>query len=62
MQAEVAHLGLRSLYFEPGYFRTSFLNDGHRQTYEPRIEDYRVVTERVNAAFEGIPFSSFLVL
>ncbi|KIJ47758.1 hypothetical protein M422DRAFT_226126 [Sphaerobolus stellatus SS14] len=50
MHAELSPLGLRSLYFDPGYFRTAFLNDGHRQAYVPRIEDYRELTEKANAA------------
>ncbi|KAL1742769.1 hypothetical protein HDZ31DRAFT_83893 [Schizophyllum fasciatum] len=50
LHAEIAPLGLRSVCFDFGYFRTSFLTPEHRTPYEPRIEDYRGVTEEVNTA------------
>ncbi|GJJ15055.1 hypothetical protein Clacol_009330 [Clathrus columnatus] len=53
LQLEVGHLGLRNLCFEPGYFRTSFLADGHRQPYNPRISDYNEITQRAHNALEA---------
>jgi NAD(P)-dependent dehydrogenase (short-subunit alcohol dehydrogenase family) len=40
---EVAPLGLRSIYLEPGYFRTDFLNQGKRPEFVHRIEEYKPV-------------------
>jgi len=40
---EVAPLGLRSIYIEPGYFRTSFLGQGNRSEFIHRIDDYKPV-------------------
>ncbi|KAF8574246.1 short-chain oxidoreductase [Ramaria rubella] len=48
MDAEISPLGLRSLYFEPGYFRTSFLEADHRSPYDPRIQDYAEMTREAN--------------
>jgi len=39
---EVAPLGIRSIYLEPGYFRTSFMAHGKRE-FDFRIEDYKTV-------------------
>lgn len=43
MDEEIEPLGLRSLYIEPGYFRTSFLQAGNRGTYISRIKDYETL-------------------
>lgn len=48
LDLEIAPLGLRSLYLEPGYFRTSFLTDGNRTAYQTRIPDYAPLAERYN--------------
>ncbi|TRM59859.1 hypothetical protein BD626DRAFT_461923 [Schizophyllum amplum] len=50
LHAEISPLGLRSVCFDFGYFRTSFLTPDHRSLYESRIEDYREMTERANQA------------
>ncbi|KAL1725378.1 hypothetical protein EV714DRAFT_221409 [Schizophyllum commune] len=50
LHSEIAPLGLRSVCFDFGYFRTKFLTADHRTPYEPRIEDYREATEKVNQA------------
>ncbi|KAA1474651.1 NAD(P)-binding protein [Dentipellis sp. KUC8613] len=49
LDEEISPLGLRSIVFELGYFRTNFLTDGHRAAYKPRIEDYKPITEAANA-------------
>lgn len=49
---EISPLGLRSISFEFGYFRTSFLEAGHRAEYKPRIRDYNPTTEGYNKALE----------
>ena len=54
MNLEIAHLGLRSINFDPGAFRTALLSEGHRPPYNPRIEDYREITEKRNVFLEGI--------
>lgn len=57
LHLEISPLGLRSICFEPGYFRTDFLQDGHRQPYNPRIEDYNEMTKQAHEALEGTLFS-----
>lgn len=55
LQQEIAHLGLRSICFEPGYFRTDFLAADNRGQDKLRTEDYRQLVEasieRYNRAF-----------
>ncbi|KAK7692558.1 hypothetical protein QCA50_004188 [Cerrena zonata] len=46
---EISPLGLRSICFEPGYFRTSFLTADNRGSDKSRIPDYKDTTD---AAFE----------
>lgn len=48
LHAEISPLGLRSVCFDFGYFRTSFLTPEHRTPYDPRIEDYREMTTGAN--------------
>ncbi|KAF8518540.1 hypothetical protein BU17DRAFT_48584 [Hysterangium stoloniferum] len=48
LHMEISPLGLRSICFEPGYFRTAFLTGDHRSPYEPRIEDYAEMGQRAN--------------
>ncbi|TFY55976.1 hypothetical protein EVG20_g9115 [Dentipellis fragilis] len=56
LDEEISPLGLRSIVFELGYFRTNFLTDGHRAAYKPRIEDYKPITEAANARLVGACF------
>jgi hypothetical protein len=53
LHAEISPLGLRSIYFEPGYFRTAFLEQSHRSAYDPRIADYDELTRKANEALVG---------
>jgi len=46
MDEEIKPLGLRSLYMEPGYFRTSFLQEGNRGSYTSRIKDYETLVSQ----------------
>jgi len=54
MHLELASISenLRSIYLEPGYFRTAFLNPSHRTPYVPRIDDYAAVAGPVHAMLE----------
>ncbi|THU83710.1 NAD(P)-binding protein [Dendrothele bispora CBS 962.96] len=54
LHEEVKPLGLRSTCIDPGYFRTSFLNDGHRTDYQPRIQDYAKMAKETNDALAAI--------
>lgn len=47
LHKEIAPLGLRSLCFELGYFRTAFLAAGHRGAEKARIDDYREISEKI---------------
>lgn len=40
LSLEVAPLGIKVHYVEPGYFRTGVLDPGKRTIYTPRIADY----------------------
>ena len=53
LHAEITPLGLRSLNFEPGFFRTSLLRPGHRTPHNPRIADYTEMTQRDNDMILG---------
>ncbi|EKM54430.1 uncharacterized protein PHACADRAFT_210230 [Phanerochaete carnosa HHB-10118-sp] len=44
---EIKPLGLRSICFELGYFRTTFLSTDHRGSEKARIADYSEVYEKV---------------
>jgi len=50
LHLEISPLGLRSICFEPGYFRTAFLTGDHRSTYQSRIADYAEMGEKANDA------------
>jgi len=39
---------LRSIYIEPGHFRTNVLSPAHRTDYVPRINDYKTLTDKIN--------------
>ncbi|KDQ09716.1 hypothetical protein BOTBODRAFT_190914 [Botryobasidium botryosum FD-172 SS1] len=45
---------LRSIYLEPGYFRTTFLSPGHRSDHNPRIGDYTPLTDKMDSIFKSI--------
>ena len=40
LQKETAHLGIRSIIFEPGHFRTEILSEGNIKTATSTISDY----------------------
>jgi len=50
---EISPLGLRSICIDLGYFRTSFLEGSQRVPYEPRIDDYKPVTEKAEAHLQA---------
>lgn len=52
---EIEPLGLRSIIFEFGYFRTSFLTSGNWKRSDPgsSIEDYKAITEATDGALTG---------
>ena len=43
---EIEPLGLRSICFDLGYFRTSFLTADHRGAEKERIADYKAINEK----------------
>jgi short-subunit dehydrogenase len=51
LHEEISPLGLRSLLFEPGYFRTDFLTADNRGTYGGNIPDYEPI---IRASQEGL--------
>ena len=64
LDAEISPLGLSSLYLEPGYFRTSFLNPSNRsstsyqpaaasKSAQPRIADYIPMVDAAHAGLEA---------
>ncbi|KAH7903354.1 hypothetical protein BJ138DRAFT_160743 [Hygrophoropsis aurantiaca] len=50
LHEEISPLGLRSICFDFGYFRTNFLTDGNRAPYNSRISDYEPMSKKSNAA------------
>lgn len=48
LHSEIAPLGLRSICFDFGYFRTDFLASDHRGAHAPRIADYKAVGEAMD--------------
>lgn len=54
LHAEISPLGLRSICFEPGGFRTAALKPDHRTPYDPRITDYAEITKGLNDALVGL--------
>ncbi|KAJ3570408.1 hypothetical protein NP233_g4424 [Leucocoprinus birnbaumii] len=52
LHEEIAPLGLRSICIDLGYFRTSFLSSNNRSGWVPRIEDYRPMSEKAEAALQ----------
>lgn len=55
LHSEIAPLGLRSICFDFGYFRTDFLASDHRGAHAPRIADYKAVGEAMD---EGLKSTS----
>ncbi|RYP51284.1 hypothetical protein DL768_003381 [Monosporascus sp. mg162] len=53
MRAEVAHLGIKVVCIEPGYFRTNFLVGGHRLRAQNVIEDLREGIDATNGALDA---------
>lgn len=53
LKVEVAPFNIRALCIDLGYFRTTFLADDHRKPYQSRIEDYRRMSEKANAALNA---------
>ena len=56
LNAEIFPLGLRSICFDFGTFKTDVLKAGNRVIYEPRIEDYMAIgtyTEELMIAYDG---------
>ena len=50
---EITPLGLRTVCFEFGYFRTSFLQNTGTMQYPSRIADYKEMTDAANTRFAG---------
>jgi hypothetical protein len=55
LNLEIQPLGLRTICFDFGYFRTEFLTADHRAPQVSRIPDYKPMTHAVNSALEGTP-------
>ncbi|PPQ72404.1 hypothetical protein CVT26_003797 [Gymnopilus dilepis] len=52
LHAEISPLGLRSIHFDFGYFRTSFLQSTQRAPKVSRIADYQETSERVETGLQ----------
>jgi hypothetical protein len=50
--AETAHLGIKSLIVEPGYFRTSFLSPGAADLIPTKFADYEPITKGLFGAMD----------
>ena len=59
LYAELSPLGLRSVCFEPGYFRTNFLLADNRGPDKSRISDYQEIMHTVFERFNGNNFIVF---
>jgi len=53
LHEEISPLGLRSICFNLGGFRTSFLTPDHYTPYEPRILDYAETATRADEIFKA---------
>ncbi|KAI0789104.1 hypothetical protein C8Q75DRAFT_793392 [Abortiporus biennis] len=53
LHQEISPLGLRSICFEPGYFRTEFLADGNRGDIKSRIPDYQQLADSTVATYRA---------
>ncbi len=54
LHAEISPLGLGSICFNLGGFRTSFLTPDHYTPYESRILDYVETATQADESFKGI--------
>ena len=54
LHLEISPLGLRSIIFEPGYFRTDFLTDDNRAPWISRILDYEPITTETHQGLVGM--------
>ncbi|KAJ7129821.1 NAD-P-binding protein [Mycena crocata] len=54
MDMELSPLGLRSINFEPGYFRSKFIDPGNRTMYENSIEDYKPMIMEKDELFKSL--------
>ena len=55
LHQEISPLGLRSVIFEPGYFRTEFLTADNRTYYSGKIPDYEPVVRARQEGLNGPP-------
>ncbi|TFY71377.1 hypothetical protein EVG20_g1623 [Dentipellis fragilis] len=62
MDNELPPLGLRSMNFEFGYFRTTFLAPSQRTSTDTRIADYDEVRGAVAAALPGDPVKGIKIM
>ncbi|KAL4248327.1 Short-chain Dehydrogenase/Reductase (SDR) [Abortiporus biennis] len=53
LHQEISPLGLRSICFEPGFFRTEFLADGNRGDIKSRIPDYQQLADSTVATYRA---------
>jgi NAD(P)-dependent dehydrogenase (short-subunit alcohol dehydrogenase family) len=53
LHAEISPLGLRSICFDPGYFRTAVLAADNRTPFKSRIADYKKMAEQTDARLSG---------
>ena len=53
LHLEISPLGLRSIVFEPGYFRTDLLTGDNRAPWISRIPDYEPITTKTDREFVG---------
>jgi len=51
LHLEISPLGLRSIVFEPGYFRTDLLTGDNRAPLISRIPDYKAITTKTDQEF-----------
>src|SRR5689334_20896338 len=56
LHIEISPFGLRSIVFEPGYIRTSFLSPQHTISNMGKINDYKELSAAVSAGMEGTSF------
>ncbi|KAF9482962.1 NAD(P)-binding protein [Pholiota conissans] len=50
---EISPLGLRSICFDFGYFRTSFLDNDQRKPKVARISDYQEMSDKIEGALQA---------
>jgi hypothetical protein len=53
LDEEVQPFGVRSVIFEPGYFRTRILDAGNRAVYAPRVEAYAPALREIEQMLAG---------